>query len=86
MPKKSGSLLTKNIDFSKFRDDIPQEVSFNYIRWAVEGFRAELEQRLKQEDFLDYTNEKIKPFYDEFYAHLRYLKKIYYKQPEQEDI
>lgn len=74
-----GSLLTKNIDFSKFREDIPKETTFNFIRWTVEGFRSELEQRLKQEAFTDYTNENLKPYYDEFYDHLYYLKKIYYK-------
>lgn len=77
-----GSLLTKNIDFTKFRDDIPKETSFNFIRWTVEGYRTELEQRLKQETVKDFTNENLKPFYDEFYDHLHYLKKIYYKDTE----
>ncbi|WP_423189070.1 TetR/AcrR family transcriptional regulator [Alkalibacterium sp. f15] len=74
-----GSLLTENIDFTKFREDIPKETSFNFIRWTIEGYRAELEQRLKQEPIIDYTNEHLKPYYDEFYDHLGYLKKIYYK-------
>ncbi|OJF92047.1 TetR/AcrR family transcriptional regulator [Alkalibacterium sp. 20] len=75
-----GSLLTKNIDFTKFREDIPKETSFNFIRWTIEGYRAELEQRLKQEPITDFTNEHLKPYYDEFYDHLKYLKKIYYKK------
>lgn len=74
-----GSLLTKNIDFSKFREDIPQETAFDFIRWTIEGYRTELEQRFKQSDLKEYTNENLKPYYDEFYDHLDYLKKIYYK-------
>ncbi|MFO8069874.1 MAG: TetR/AcrR family transcriptional regulator [Alkalibacterium sp.] len=73
------SLLTKNIDFSKFRDDIPKEASFNFIRWTIEGYRTELEQRLKHEPVEQYTNEHLKPMYDEFYDYLALLKKIYYK-------
>lgn len=79
-----GSLLTRNIDFSKFREDIPKETSLKFIRWTIEGFRAELEQRFKQADFQDYTNENLKPFYDEFYEHLDHLKKIYYKNSKGE--
>lgn len=74
-----GSLLTRNIDFSKFREDLPQETSLKFIRWTIEGYRAELEQRFKQSDFTDYSNENLRPFYDEFYENLDYMKKIYYK-------
>lgn len=73
------SLLTKNIDFSKFREDIPQETALNFIRWTIEGYRTELEQRLKQSEMKAYTNESLNPYYDEFYTYLESLKKIYYK-------
>lgn len=74
-----GSVLTKNIDFSKFREDIPQEKSFNYIRWTIEGYRTELEQRIKIETIGPITNQKMEKHYEEFYEHLNTLKKIYYK-------
>ncbi|MCC5895672.1 MAG: TetR/AcrR family transcriptional regulator [Alkalibacterium sp.] len=74
-----GSLLTKNIDFSKFRDDIPQETSFNFIRWTIEGYRTELEQRVKMEGIEVFTNQAFEPYYKEFYSYLDTLKKIYYK-------
>lgn len=77
-----GSLLTRNIDFSKFREDLPKETALNFIRWTIEGYRAELEQRFKQSDFTDYTNENLKPYYDDFYVNLDYLKKIYYKDSD----
>ena len=76
------SLLTRNIDFSKFREDLPKDTVLNFIRWTIEGYRSELEQRFKQSDFTDYTNENLKPYYEEFYRNLNYLKKIYYKESE----
>ncbi|MCC5890151.1 MAG: TetR/AcrR family transcriptional regulator [Alkalibacterium sp.] len=75
-----GSVLTKNIDFSKFRDDIPQEKTFNYIRWTIEGYRMELEQRIKLQGLSALSNVKLEPYYEEFYDHLDTLKMIYYKE------
>jgi len=74
-----GTVLTKNIDFTKFRDDIPQETSFNFIRWTVEGYRTELEQRIKSQDLDEFSNADFSPYYDEFYTYLDTLKTIYYK-------
>lgn len=75
-----GSVLTKNIDFSKFREDIPQEKTFNYIRWTIEGYRTELEQTVKMSGLGVLTNESLEDYYEEFYDHLDTLKMIYYKK------
>ncbi|GAB2490083.1 hypothetical protein GCM10008929_13060 [Alkalibacterium psychrotolerans] len=75
-----GSVLTKNIDFSKFREDIPQEKTFNYIRWTIEGYRTELEQTVKMSGLGVLTNESLEDYYEEFYDHLDTLKMIYYKE------
>lgn len=77
-----GTILTENIDFSKFREDIPQETSFNFIRWTIEGYRAELEQRVKMMGIESFNNEAFTPYYDEFYTYLDTLRKIYYKQED----
>ncbi|MFL2121611.1 TetR/AcrR family transcriptional regulator [Marinilactibacillus psychrotolerans] len=74
-----AQVLKKNIDFSKFREDLPQEITFNFIRWTLEGYRQELELRVKQnEDFL-MDEENIKTYYDEYFSYIKMLKKIYYK-------
>lgn len=80
-----GSVLTKNIDFSKFREDIPAEMSFNCIRWTMEGYRSELEAKFKMNGPVDITEESMKPYYDEFYQYLDALKKVYYKPEYQEE-
>lgn len=75
-----GNILTKNIDFSKFREDIPAEMSFNFVRWTLEGYRAELEAKFKMDQSVsELTDEMMKPYYDEFYSYLDTLKKIYYR-------
>ncbi len=74
-----ANILRKNIDFSKFREDIPAEISFNFILWTMEGYRKELEARFKFENLTLLTDEILQPYYDEFYTYLDALKKIYYK-------
>lgn len=74
-----GKILTENIDFSKFREDIPQETAFNFIRWTIEGYRAELEQRIKMMGLDKLSNQTLDPYYEEFYGYLETLKNIYYK-------
>lgn len=73
------SILTRNIDFSRFRDEIPQETASKFIRWTMEGYRIELEQRFKSQEHFVFTNDLMGSYYDEFYAYLEALKKIYYK-------
>ncbi|GAB2323845.1 TetR/AcrR family transcriptional regulator [Alkalibacterium sp. m-11] len=77
-----GTVLTKNIEFTKFREDVPHETSFNFIRWTVEGYRAELEQRVKSQNFDEWDNAAFSPYYDEFNTYLDTLKIIYYKKDE----
>lgn len=71
--------LTENIDFSKFREDIPVETSLNLIMWTMQGYRAELEQKFKMMDQIEMSKDSIGPYYDEYYHYLKLLKKIYYK-------
>lgn len=75
-----SQVLKKNIDFSKFREDLPQEVTFNFIRWTLEGYRQELEMRVKQTDGFLMNEENIKTYYDEYFSYINTLKKIYYKE------
>lgn len=77
---KWAGVLTQNIDFSKFREDIPKETAFNFIRWTVEGYRQELEARMKQQQFETMDNQDMRPYYEEFYGYLDTLKRIYYKE------
>ena len=82
--KKWATVLSYNIDFSKLREDIPQETSLNFIRWTVEGYRQELEAKMKQLNFETMNNEDMLPYYEEFYGYLDTLKRIYYKKEEEE--
>lgn len=74
-----GKILTENIDFSKFREDLPKETTFNFIRWTIEGYRTELEQRIKMQGLKNLDNQSFDPYYKEFYDYLDILKRIYYK-------
>lgn len=78
-----GSVLTKNIDFTKFRDDIPHDKTFNYIRWTIEGYRTELEQQFKLQGLGVLTSERLNDYSEDFYDHLNTLKMIYYKKDYQ---
>lgn len=77
--KTWSELITKNIDFSKFRDDLPKETTVNFIRWTLDGYRHELEMKLKQQKDFMMNVEEIKAAYDEYYNYIEILKKIYYK-------
>lgn len=77
--KTWSELITKNIDFSKFRDDLPKETTFNFIRWTLEGYRHELERKVKQQNESLMKEEEIKATYDEYFNYIELLKKIYYK-------
>ena len=77
---KWAGVLTQNIDFSKFREDIPKETAFNLIRWTVEGYRQELEAHMKQLQFETMENQDLRPYYEEFYGYLETLKTIYYNE------
>lgn len=77
---KWAGVLTQNIDFSKFREDVPKETAFNLIRWTVEGYRQELEAHMKQLQFETMENQDLRPYYEEFYGYLETLKTIYYNE------
>lgn len=73
-------MLIKNIDLSKFREDISAKMSLNLIRWSIEGYRQELEVRFKGEDLADFTPENLQEYYDEYERYIQALKKVYYKK------
>lgn len=84
-----ADILTKNIDFSKFREDMPVEKSFNLVRWTMDGYRTELEARFSHDEDLlalnKLTDDVLEPYYDEFYDLLDTLKRIYYKPEYHEE-
>lgn len=68
-------IYTKNIDFSKFRDDIELEKIMNIISWTFEKFGEELikKQILNGED-IDYPKME-----GETEQYINILKKVFYK-------
>lgn len=72
-------VLTKNIDLSKFREDIEPEKAMKLIYWSIEGYRGDLTKQLKEIDFTQVVQEDLQPYYDEFYSYINTLKKVYYK-------
>jgi len=74
------SVFTKNIDFTKFRSDIPIDTILNFIRWTMEGYNAELEQSFKSENLAELDKKRLEPYYEEAYEYFSLLRKIYYKE------
>lgn len=78
--KTWAELISKNIDYSKFREDLTQETTFNFIRWTLEGYRHELEHKFKQQGEFMMKEDEIKVRYAEYFNYIETLKKIYYKK------
>lgn len=74
-----NAILKENIDLSKFREDIPGETALKFVQWTMEGYRAQLEAEFKYTEKLDFTEENLQPYYDEFFEYLDTLKRVYYK-------
>lgn len=74
-----NDVLTKNIDLSKFREDIEAEKALKLIYWSIEGYREDLAKQLRAIDFTQVAQEDLRPYYDEFYSYMNILKKVYYK-------
>lgn len=72
-------VLTKNIDLSKFREDIEAEKALKLIYWSIEGYREDLAKQLRAIDFTQIVQEDLQPYYEEFYSYMNILKKVYYK-------
>lgn len=72
-------VLTRNIDLTKFREDIEAEKALRLIYWSIEGYRECLTKQLKEIDFVQTTQKDLQSYYDEFYSYINILKKVYYK-------
>lgn len=73
-------VLTENIDFSKFREDLPREKVLNLIKWGLEGYRKELEQKANSlGNSTVFSEEEIKYYYKEYNDYIDLLKRTYYK-------
>ncbi len=60
----------KNVDVSKFRDDVSPKMVLNIVFWVAEGFM----QGRNVDDSVDLVSLN-----DEFVEHLELLKKVFYK-------
>ncbi|MCK5128274.1 MAG: TetR/AcrR family transcriptional regulator [Clostridiales bacterium] len=69
-----GDVFTKNIDYSKFRDQSTIAQSINVIRWTIEKYGEE--QILALDDIQDMDFEKAINDMDEY---ISILKKTFYK-------
>lgn len=67
--------MYEGIDCHLFREDIDREKAFQLIRWSLDGYQQELKQRLRGVDFNEVDME---PYWQEFYAYLAVLKKVFY--------
>ncbi|WP_208559986.1 TetR/AcrR family transcriptional regulator [Marinilactibacillus kalidii] len=75
-----SQVLTKNIDLSKFREDLPPDKVLNLIRWGLEGYRSELEATFKKNpELYQLSEEELKPYYEDYETYISLLKKTYYK-------
>ncbi len=75
--EESLQTLFQDLDFSKFRDDLPHDAMMDLIRWTLDGY-AEQIQKLWHMGLVDL--EDLDPHYDAFHTHLEVMKKLYYKE------
>lgn len=68
--------LFSGIDLSKFREDIPADDVMKLISWSIEGYGKELLAKLDGQTFVEL---EVDSYWQEFYAFLDVLKRIYYK-------
>lgn len=73
------NVLNKDIDLTKFREDIDAEKALNLIYWSIEGYRSNLVTHFSDKDFTEINPSDLTPLYDEFFAYIHLLKTVYYK-------
>lgn len=66
----------ENIDFSLFHEDIDPKKAFQIIRWAFDGYEAEMKIHLKGKDF---RKLDLDQYWDEFYEYIDVMKISFYK-------
>ncbi|MFC0015771.1 MULTISPECIES: TetR/AcrR family transcriptional regulator [Allobacillus] len=76
LQQQAYDLLYKDIDLSLFKNDIDSEKALNLVKWSLDGYQQELEQKLKGEQIISIN---LKEYWDEFYEYLNLLKKVYYQ-------
>jgi len=74
--------LYEDVDYSLFREGVAPEAVLTYIRWLTERYEQEFMNKLGEEASTDEQFEKAFNAYD---ALLLDLKKIFYKDHEEED-
>jgi len=78
--KQAYSKLFNHIDTSLFREDIATEKIIKLIQWTVDGYEKELINSLRGRNL---TSIDFGPYWDDFYAYLDLLKKVYYRKGEE---
>jgi len=74
--------LYEDVDYSLFREGVVPEKMLTYIRWLTERYEQELTDKLVKEGS---ARENFDEAFDDYYALLSDLKKIFYKNTEEED-
>ncbi|HLR74371.1 MAG TPA: hypothetical protein VK077_03810 [Virgibacillus sp.] len=73
---KADKKTYENIDFSLFREDIDPKKAFQIIRWAFDGYEAEMKIHLRDKDFRQLDLDQ---YWDEFYEFIDVMKTSFYK-------
>lgn len=76
----TNDILKRNIDYSKFKEEIPADKAVQLINWSIEGYSAELEKDVKLKKAGHFTQQEIEDYYVEFYEYIHILQKVYYKK------
>jgi len=74
-------MMYDNIDYTLFRDDVDPEKAFNLIRWSIDGYQSELLQQFKEAKIAAID---LEPYWEEFYAYMEELKRIFYNKEGEE--
>ncbi len=69
--------LFTHVDRGLFREDIAPERVYQMIRWCMDGYEKDLTQRLQGQPL---SEANMTPHWEEFYAYLDILKKVFYTQ------
>jgi len=77
------SSLYDDVDYSLFRKDIEAEKTLTYIRWLTERYEQELTQKIVETGHS--YNAHIDEAFNDYDVLLVDLKKIFYKNNEEED-
>lgn len=75
-----ADILKKNIDLTKFREDLSRDSVLDLVRWTVDGFRLEAEAKVKKLQDKQFDQKTIESIYEEYEQLKDQLRKIYYKQ------